>query len=222
MSLASRLILICLTLGLAGCNPVAKAPASPEAIVGTRALIKGYGQEMTAEIREVKGKLVTTEFQWQGGETAIRSYYRGLYAVSGRGKGYHWEADFDEAKLEPLFPLTVGKEVSFSGTSRDIDRGTSADFWTNLSVVDQKTIELPTGARKVFVVDIVTEYHKGNVVKRKTNTVYFDPKLSMVLKSVVHDGNYQRFWRVVSIDVPGDGKARPSPTQQRRAGTVMI
>ncbi|TNE64595.1 MAG: hypothetical protein EP335_06980 [Alphaproteobacteria bacterium] len=221
MRLFTRLIAVCLmTAALAACDPIAQAPA-PGAAIGTRAVIKGYNQEMTAEITDVKGKLVVTEFQWQGGDSVVRGYYRGLFPVSGRSKTYHWEAEFDESKLEPLFPLAVGKEVAFSGTSRDVESGSAANFWASLSVIGEKVIELPNGARKVYVVDIITEYRKENLVKRKTNTVYYDPELSMVLKSVVLEDGYQSFWRVVSIDPPGEGN-RATPSQQRRAGTVMI
>lgn len=222
MSVVPRLILICLFGLLVACEPVSQVPVSPSAVVGTRAIIKRHGQELTAEVTSVEGKLVTMEFQWQGEQVAVQSYYRGLYTVSGRGDGYHFEADFDEGKLEPLFPLATGKEVSFSGNSKDIDTGTGVDFWAHLHVIGEKTIDLPTGPRTVFVVDITTEYRKNDVAKRRIDTVYFDPELAMILKSVTREDNYQSFWRVISIERPGDGTTPPSSLQQRRSGTVMI
>ncbi|WP_262692615.1 PLP-dependent aminotransferase family protein [Kordiimonas aestuarii] len=221
MPVVSRLFATLAVILLVACDPVARAPATPSAIVGTRAVIQRHGQELYAEVTAVTDKLVTTEYYWQDERVVVHNYYRGLYNVSGVEFGYQYEADFDYKLLEQLFPLAVGKEVSFRGNTKNINRGTAIDFWANIHVIGEKTISLSTGDRKVFVVDIVTEYKKGNQSKRKTNTVYYDSELSMVLKSVIHEDGYQSYWRAVSVELPGNART-PSPTQQRRAGTVMI
>lgn len=221
MPVVTRLCVALILLFGAACDPVARAPATPSAIVGTRAVIQRHGQELFAEVTKIADKLVTTEYFWNDERVVVHNYYRGLYNVSGIEFGYQYEADFDYNTLEQLFPLKVGKEVSFSGNTKNINRGTAIDFWTNIHVIGEKTIPLSSGDRKVFVVDIITEYKKGNEAKRKTNTVYYDPELSMVLKSVIHEDGYQSYWRAVSVELPGNAR-KPSPIQQRRAGTVMI
>ena len=221
MTVSSRFFAVLTLFFLVACDPVARAPMTASAQIGTRAVIQRHGQELFAEITKVEGKLVTTEFFWHDERVVVHNNYRGLYNVSGVQSGYQYEADFDYNVLEPLFPLAVGKEVSFSGNHKNINLGTATDFWANIHVIGEKTISLSSGDRKVFVVDIVSEYKKGNAVKRKTNTVYFDPDLSMILKSVVHEDGYQNFWRAVSVELPGNA-AQPTTLQQRRSGTVMI
>ena len=221
MPLVSRLLAALALIFLVACDPVARAPETPTAIVGTRAVIQRHGQELYAEVTGVNDKLVTTEYYWQDERVVVHNYYRGLYNVSGIEFGYQYEADFDYSVLETLFPLAVGKEISFSGNTKNINRGTAIDFWANIHVIGEKIISLSSGDRKVFVVDIVTEYKKGNNSKRKTNTVYYDPELSMVLKSVIHEDGYQSYWRVVTVELPGNART-PTTLQQRRAGTVMI
>ncbi len=221
MPVVTRLFAALALIFLVACDPVARAPETPTAMVGTRAVIQRHGQELYAEVTGVNGKLVTTEYYWQDERVVVHNYYRGLYNVSGVEFGYQYEADFDYSVLEPLFPLAVGKEVSFTGNTKNINRGSAIDFWANIHVIGEKTISLSSGDRKVFVVDIVTEYKKGNSSKRKTNTVYYDPELSMVLKSVIHEDGYQSYWRVVTVERPGNART-PSAIQQRRAGTVMI
>jgi hypothetical protein len=189
--------------------------------VGTRAVIQRHRQELYAEVTAVTGKLVTTELFLQGESIAEFSRYRGLFPVRGREFNYEYEADFDESVLEALFPLKVGNEVSFSGNTKRIDRGTSYNFWSNVQVVGEKTLNLSSGDRKVFVVDIVTETSSGNRVKRRNQTVYFDPELSMVLKSVVHEEGYQNYWRVMSVELPSEGITRTSPARPR-SSTVII
>jgi len=218
----SRLTLaIFAVFALGACDPIARVPSSPTAVVGTRAVILRSGQELLAEITDVADKLVTTELFVRGESVAEFNSYRGLYIVSGRETHYQYEVDFDETVLEQLFPLQVGNEVSFEGNTKNIDSGGSYDFWSNIQVVGEKTLPLSSGPRKVFVVDIITEHRSGARTKRKTNTVYFDPELAMVLKSVVHEDGYQNYWRVITVERPGEGSGR-TPRQQPRSGTVII
>ncbi len=220
-SLRRVLAMLSILLFAVACDPVPQVPTSPPALVGTRAVIQRHRQELYAEITDVTGKLVTTELFLQGESIAEFSRYRGLFPVRGRELNYEYEADFDESVLENLFPLAVGKEVGFSGITTRIDRGTSYKFWSNVTVVGEKTLNLSSGDRQVFVVDIFTETTSGNRVKRRNQTVYFDPELSMVLKSVVHEEGYQNFWRVTSVELPGEGIDRASP-QTPRSSTVII
>lgn len=221
MSIMSRLIAMLAVLLLVACDPIAQVPSSPPAVVGTRAVIQRHRQEIYAEITAVTGKLVTTELFLHGESIAEFSHYRGLYPVAGREPNYQYEVDFDEAVLESLFPLKVGKEVSFSGNTKRLDRGTAYNLWSHLQVVGEKTLNLASGDRKVFVVDIVTETQSGNRSLRKSQTVYFDPELSMILKSVLHEDGYKDYWFVIKVEKPSEGKTQATQPQPR-SGTVII
>lgn len=206
---------------LMACDPIAQVPSSPPAVVGTRAVMQYHRQELYSEITDVTGKVVTTEVYLQGRTVAEIGRYRGLYMVSRREPNFQIEMDFDESKLESLFPLKKGNEVSFSGNTKRLDRGTSYNFWTHIQVVGEKTLNLASGDHKVFVVDILSETQSDNRTLRKRNTVYFDPELSMILKSVVHDENYKEYWFVIKVEKPSDGQSRATQPQPR-SGTVII
>jgi len=207
---------------VAGCAPNAQAPLSASAIVGTKAIIKYHRDELIAEVTDVTGKLVTTEFtNWNGELVFSRTEYRGLVPISGMEPGGGlWELDFDENELEPLFPLQPGKTISFKGNLKNIDQGTSYDLWARLEVLGEKTLDLPGGKRKVMVVEFNRQGKLGNRTKLATEIIYFDTEYAMTLKKVIRERGSQSYWRVISIDRPGN--VTNTPTRQRRSGTVMI
>lgn len=207
---------------LTACGPNTQVPTSASAIVGTKAIVKYHRSELVAEITDVTGKLVTTEFSnWDGELVFSRTEYRGLVPISGSDPGAgQWELDFDENQLEALFPLQPGKEVAFKGNLKNIDKGTSYDLWAQLEVIGEKVLDLPSGRRKVMVVEFNRQGRRGNQTKHATDIIYFDPEYSMTLKKVMREKGSQSYWRVISIDRPGN--VSPTPTRQRRSGTVMI
>lgn len=207
---------------LAACEGVDRVPAQPGVLVGTRANIKMHGRDVVAEVTRVIDKLVTMEFRdWRGGVIREVNLYRGLFPVSGTDQGLRYESNFDESSLEGLFPLQVGKTIGVSGTMYYVDGGESADFYTHVEVVGEKTVDLKTGPRRTFVVQLEWEFSWNGITRRKTDTVHFDPERSMVLKSVVRGQNFQNYWVVVSVDEPENPNS-PSDPPARRSGTVMI
>lgn len=207
---------------VAACGPNTQVPTSATAIVGTKAIIKFQRDELVAEVVDVTDKFVTTAFStWDGDILFERTEYRGLITVSGTEKdGRQWEFDFDENQLEPLFPLQPGKEVAFKGNLRDIQRGTSFDVWSHVEVVGEKVLDLPEGKRKVFLVEFTRQYRWGEKTSNSTEIIYYDPEYSMVLKKVKRERGAQTYWRVISVERPGN--ASGTPVRQRRSGTVMI
>ncbi len=209
-------------LFLAACEAVERVPATPGALVGTRANIKMHGQDIVAQVTRVIDKLVTTEFRdWRGGIIREINLYRGLFPVSGTDQGLRYESSFDESVLENLFPLKVGNTAGVSGTMFYVDGGESADFYTHIEVIGEKTIDLKDGPRRTFVVQLEWEFSWNGNVRRKTDTLYFDAERSMVLKSVVRGQNFQNYWVVVSVEEPDNPNVEREP-RNRRSGTVMI
>jgi len=209
-------------LFVAACGPGAQVPNSASAIVGTKAIIKYHRDELVAVITDVTGKLVTTEFSnWDGELIFSRTEYRGLFPVSGMDPGGGlWELDFDENTLEALFPLLPGKLVNFKGNLKNIDQGSSYDLWARLEVLAEKTLDLPNGKRKVMVIEFTRQGKLANQTKLVTDLIYYDPEYSMTLKKVTRERGAQSYWRVISVDRPGN--VTNVPTRQRRSGTVMI
>lgn len=218
----ARILVLAITFSLAACDSVNRVPSAPGVLVGTRANIKMHGQDVVAEVTRVADKLVTTEFRdWRGGVIREVNLYRGLFPVSGTDQGLRYEASFDEAALESLFPMKVGKSIGVAGTMYYIDGGEAADFYTHIEVVDEKTLDLKSGPRRTFVVELEWEFTWKGIVRRKTDTVYYDAEKAMVLKSVVRGENFQNYWVVVSVDEPSNPGGTPSG-KPRRSGTVMI
>jgi len=207
---------------IAACDSVERIPATPGALVGTRANIKMHGKDVVAEITRVADKLVSMEFRdWHGGVIREVNLYRGFFPVSGTDQGMSYESNFDHSELENLFPLKPGKSIGVSGTMYYVDGGESADFYTHIEVVGQKTVDLKDGPRRTFVIQLEWEFSWNGNTRRKTDTLYFDEERSMVLKSVVRGQDFQNYWVVVSVDEPENPDATPEPPN-RRSGTVMI
>lgn len=223
MLMKVRVLGVFAALFVAACDPNAQAPISSTAIVGTKAIIQAHSKQRIAEVTDVTGKIVTTDFtDWEGQFLYSQLDYRGLFPIGGReNNGNQWELDFDESLLEPLFPLQVGKEVSFTGNLQTFKDGGQHEMWVHLEVVGQKSISLPDGQHRVMVVEVSREYRWQGKIQRSTNIMYFDPKLSMTLKMVIRERGSQSYWRVLSVERPGHVE-QATPTRQRRSGTVMI
>lgn len=214
---------IFLLITVAGCETVEPLPETPGALVGTRAKIKMHGQDVVAEVTEVTGRIVKTEFKdWRGSSIREVDLYRGLFPIGGIDQGLRYESQFDQNDLEPLFPLKVGKSVGVGGTINYIDGGESAEFWAHIEVVGEKNVELKRGPQLTFIVEIEWEFKWNGLMRRKTDTVYFDPEHSMILKSVIRGNNFQNYWVVVAVEEPESTRVAPASPTQRRSGTVMI
>ena len=188
-------------------------------VVGTRSIIKRHGQEVFAEIASVSNNVVTTEFYYHGELLSVRNYYRGLFVIGGSEGNTRFELDFDETQVHGFFPLAIGKEVSFESSLKLIDRGVSSKSWKHLEVIKKTVMSLKGGDYEVFVIAITTHPEEGSDAKRRNDTVYYSPKLGMVLKSVTHSDGEQSFWRVVAVETPDQPATIPS---RRRSGTLMI
>lgn len=218
------LSIVIAALMVTGCDGTSRAPATPYAQVGTRAVIKSLGREFVADVTRVENKLVTVEFRFRPDDKSpplvIYDYYRGLIPVSGIDNGKRFELEYPEDDLESLFPLKKGKKISFEGSMQFIDTGESLALQETIKVLGKKTIDLDSGPETVYVVEIDYRLMDGQDLRRKSKQyVYFAPALSMVLKTVRKEDGGEFFWRVVSIDRAEDiSTGRP----RRRGGTVAI
>jgi len=217
-----KIITLLSALLVAACGQNSQVPASATAIVGTKAVVKYHRRELVSVVTDVTDKLVTTEFSnWNGDLAFTQTDYRGLLAVSGsKAGGHQWELDFNENLLEAFFPLEVGKEVAFEANIKYISSGKSFDLWGHLEVLGDKVIDLADGKRKVKVIEYTRRFAWDGKTKLATDIIYYDPEYSMTLKRVMREEGSQTFWRVISVERPGN--VVNTPTRQRRSGTVMI
>ncbi|MEX0297625.1 MAG: hypothetical protein AB3N28_01045, partial [Kordiimonas sp.] len=114
------MVLTAALLTAAACSPGANAPSEAN-LIGTKAVIKAHGNDLLLEVKNVAANTIISEItDWNGQFVSRRHYYRGMYPIAGTEGSTQWELDFDVAKIDNLFPLTVGNTTSFSGTMIDV------------------------------------------------------------------------------------------------------
>jgi uncharacterized lipoprotein YbaY len=220
-----RVIAVFCLLLLAACEPASKAPLSPNILVGTESLHVTNKVEEIARITDIDGKVIITEIEEvDSGRVTVWEDYRGLLRVAALlpngDTSVRYELDFDQTELEQLFPLKVGKKVTFRGTLRIITQSRSFDTWINIKVTGEKTIKVENKKHKVFVVEVFQEF-SGDVDGEFQEKLYYDPKISMVLQRITKQEGRETISEVKSIKMPSEATT-PSRLRQRRSGTVMI
>lgn len=215
------ILVLSLMLLLAACDPIARKTSSSTAMLGMKAIIKADGREVASEITDVDGKYVSIDWSdWNGNHLHTAKMYRGLYPVGGVRPNGQYEYDFNESKLEALFPLEKGNETSFEGTFTHFEENSSYQFWVHMNVEGEKEISLPSGDRRVFVIHVTTQFNINGKKERQREKLYYDPEYNLILKKNYYQKYRQSHWRAISIILPGDvDQVAP---QRRRSGTVLI
>lgn len=221
------LIIFSIMLLITACDFAPKAPLTANALSGTHAIIKRDNEEIVMKIVEVNKKLVTKELYSNNQIRSSQTDYRGLFRLSGQeydrgGQVFNYEVDIDTAEMEKIFPLDVGKKTTFRGRARVLEANTSFNLWINAQVVSEQTLNIGDRSYNVFVINVLEEFETSEGVRSRTETVYYSSEISMVLKRVSYSNGKEVYWRITSLEFPGDNPARPSRLQQRRSGTVMI
>ena len=227
MQTMQYLKILCLILLVSACDFSSKAPITTNALSGTLATIKRGNEEVLMKIVEVDQKLVTKELYVNSQIRSSQTDYRGLFRLSGQeydrdGQVFNYEVDVDTAEMEEIFPLKVGNKAILRGRARVIEANNSFNLWINAQVVNEQTLTIDGKNYDVFVINILEEFESSEGVKSRTETVYYSPEISMILKRVSYSNGKEVYWRVRSLEFPGDSPIRPSRLQQRRSGTVMI
>ena len=227
MRLIQSLTICLLLMLLSACDFAPKAPVTANALTGTRAIIKRGNEEIVMKVVEVNEKLVTKEVFINDQIRSTNTDYRGLFRTSGQeydrsGQVFNYEVDFDTNEMEKIFPLAVGKKATLRGRARVIEANESFNLWINAQVVSEQELKINNRSYDVFVINILEEFESSDGVRSRTETVYYAPDISMVLKRVSYSNGKEIYWRVTSLEFPGDTPARPSRLEQRRSGTVMI
>lgn len=227
MRLTQYLIIFSLVSLITACDFAPKAPLKANALTGTHAIIKRDNEEIVMKIVDVNEKLVTKELYVNDQIRSSQTDYRGLFRLSGQeydrdGQVFNYEVDIDTLEMEKIFPLAVGKKTTLRGKARVIEANNSFSLWINAQVVSEQTLNINSRNYDVFVINILEEFESSEGVRSRTETVYYAPEVSMVLKRVSYANGKEIYWRITSLELPGDNPARPSRLQQRRSGTVMI
>ena len=227
MRLMHYISICCLIVLVTACDFAPKAPLKANALTGTHAIIKRDNTEIVLKIVDVNGKLVTKELFINDQIRSSQTDYRGLFRLSGQeydrdGQVFNYEIDMDTQEIEKFFPLKVGKKATLRGKARVIEANNSFSVWLNAQVVSEQVLSIGDRNHDVFVINILEEFESSEGVRSRTETIYYAPEVSMVLKRVSYANGQEVYWRVTSLELPGDNSARPSRLQQRRSGTVMI
>lgn len=101
----------------------------------------------------------------------------------------------NEADIEPLFPIEVGKKVSFYRQPRD---GRTFD---TVEVVRTETLSLPFGNVDTYVIETTSKMVVGSWVGKAT--VWYAPSLRWQVKWVIKDTEgFRRSRQVIEIQKP--------------------
>ncbi|RMD90786.1 MAG: hypothetical protein D6807_01100 [Alphaproteobacteria bacterium] len=215
MRSASAFLALVLTLLLAACHVAEERRAPYPLPEGLRAMIAMGGQSYELEVVDVSGPLATFQYRWNDRLVSERTQYRGLYSLSGYDGALQFVNEFDTAAIDSLFPLAVGKETSFAGTTTYPAGGMTGTLWVTMAVLEETTLPIREGEFEVFLIQVSTELTIDGRSKRVTRTLYYAPELGLPLKMDMSDGTAQSYWRITSLEMPSRGR-------RNRLGTVMI
>ena len=221
VSAIRRLMLASVCLAVAACNPVpAEDPALPLPAEGLHAVIKANGQMFDLKVTAVTGKEAVVEIRWDDQLVSLRQLYRGLYPISGSDNGFEFVNEFDQAAVDRLFPLAVGKDSAFEGLYRVVGSNVVGTSWVHIGVSGESTLKLKDGEYKVFVIDITTDLEIEGRSVNFSKVVHFSPELGLALKTTMTEGGMKFYSRILSVDHP-----EPAPqndNERNRLGTMMI
>jgi hypothetical protein len=66
--------------------------------------------------------------------------------------------EVDTLKIDVLFPLSIGKEASFSEViGRAGAQDSETPIWAHINVREKTNLEIKIGQKEVFVIDITTD-----------------------------------------------------------------
>ncbi|WND03726.1 hypothetical protein QGN29_04965 [Temperatibacter marinus] len=204
---------------LSGCSEPKNTDAIHLPTVGTRAIIKQYSYEIIAEVTNVQDNLVKLDYFWHGEKAYSQKFYKGLLPVWSEEDGNIKELDFQESKVDEIFPLVTGNEVSFTATMTRLDDGLSQNISVTLSVLKETVMTITGEDHKVFMIDIA---RIGENDYSSYETIYYAPDSGMILKAVKRERNSQTFWRILKLEKPENDDRSTIRKRQRRSGTIAI
>lgn len=208
-------------LGLVvACSPPTEDNRFPTTPLGITAVISQQSQDFDWEVTDITNDIVTTATYWNRERVIHRKLYRGLYPIYGMEFGKSFEVDFDYKILDQLFPLKVGKEVSFKGTMNLLEDQYQAETVVHIEVKGMGVQQIGETSYPVSIIKVTTHFSSGAASDVTHNTLYYSSDLGLILKSVTKGSGAQSYWRIRSIDIPLD--AKPKPRRRSPAGTVMI
>lgn len=206
-------------LALSSCDDLPRQPSSGLPEVGTRAVIKQHSFEIISEVVDITDNLVTFDYFWNGEKVYSQKYYKGLFSVWSQEENAINEIDYDPQQLDALFPLSVGKEISFNTVLSKVTEGVRENLSVTLSVVKETILPVDGEDHKVFIIDVARLSENG---QRQYATLYYSAVDGMVLKSVSRSSNSQSFWRVLKLERPDNNNRPTIRKRKRRSGTIAI
>lgn len=191
----------------------------PVAEVGTRAFLLFGGNPLAMDITGIEGEIVRTAVSVDQDIVSLRDYYRGLLPVSGTRGGRSFYFTFDPDDLLSIFPLTLGKSISFSGILTVDSEALPVSVTARINVLGKGNFTLATGIEPVKIIQVEWNYKTNIWSKSVLDTYYYSENLGFNLKFVSGTGRNPDKWYVTDIVKPG---VEQDNRNLRRPGTVMI
>jgi hypothetical protein len=209
------LIIWVLAALLFACSEQAEEQGISALPVGTVAVVQSDGRVFESDLTYMEGAFSKWEFsEYQ----LTRKYYRGVFIVSGANNESEFWYEFDVHQLDVLFPMEVGKEVSFKGKYFS-QNAEGVEFWSHISIRGSDTVLTKQGSQDVFVVDTVTEMTTKEGPVRLSKTIWYSPKFGRALKALFIEDGKEYITRILDIQIP---KGQPLNRRNKGMGTVLI
>ena len=220
-TLLTRAVSILFLILVAGCDSTEEADYTFPFEPGLEIKVKAFGQYYYSEVVKAEGGYVTWKLRWNERVVSLRKVYKGLITVYESELERSFINEFESASIDELFPLKIGKEISFKGYRVSKEDGTETPFWVHMVVQKEDVIKVRDQEYRTFVIEITTEYEKPNEIVTVTRILWYAPELGFSLKSDYRSQDEHFQMHVLSIIRPEE--EGPEGARRRRTlGTVRI
>jgi hypothetical protein len=219
--LLKRAVSLIILILIAGCDSKEEADYTFPFEPGVELKIKAFGHYYYSEVVKAEGPYVTWKLRWNDRVVSMRKDYKGLISVYVSELEQSFVNEFETASIDQLFPLAVGKDVSFKGFRVSKEDGTEVPFWVHMAVREESVIKVRDKAHNTFVIEVTTEYEKPDRTVTVTRTLWYAPELGFSLKSDYRSADEHFQMHVLSIITPEE-EGLDEDRRRRTLGTVRI
>lgn len=217
----TRSLSVLILVLIAGCEAKEEANYSFPFEPGLELKVKAFGHYYYSEAVKADGGYVTWKLRWNDRIVSMRKVYKGLISVYESELENSYVNDFDTKSIDALFPLEVGKDVSFKGYRVSKEDGTETPFWMHIVVTEEDIVKVRDEEYRTLVIEITSEYEKPDRTVTVTRTLWFAPALGFSLKSEYRSNEEHFRMHVLSIITP-ESEDPEGARRRRTLGTVRI
>lgn len=178
----STAILLVVVLLISGCTEAKVEKPVSVLRPNTVTTVKANGEYFTSQINKIDNQIVMWTSRWEDQIVARQKMFQNIFPVAVSQEGSSYYNEFEKDQLEPLFPLTIGKEVAFDGVQYHSKNEEGVPFWAIISVVGSGAIVVKDQKHDVVIINIIMETEVEGVVNRDITTLWHAKELGLNLR----------------------------------------